>query len=653
MLRAIDTEECVQINVNLVPSGTFLHKLLLSDTKFHVNKDEKGNTITGSKYKDLVILQKYLHEGYVGDKVEKCLLQLDYFGIYTSKCEYNSDFHKIKLEEDWFRRVLYNPEFDPKVCKPEFKNISNQIHSCDFQCIPLTDEILESFTLMSNVHYLLARNFYGKENSKVSTFLQSYINRHENKVIPSHIYLLHSYPRLYVKYEKEGTETIINTIQKVNDQFLKRDKMFNNQVIRENFRYRRPRMFNYDEYEKQKAWYGRFTYYQDNVLSRTISSKWKNTLNEMQTKFQKTRFNEIFTDMENFWDNVLLAGGSVLNLIISCNIITDYDIFFYGISKKEATKKVLDIIHHTKKYCKRKSQTLYVTRTEKSITLTIKKFICIQLILRLYSSVSEIIHGFDVDCSCVGYTGSTKTFYLTKRSHYSIMNMNNTIDFDRASPTYEPRLSKYQQRGFSTNIPKPLSVEKINLTLDIEEIHKYRNSTKEYKELSYKIYKKHCVIEKYKITDKKAYEQELSIFNKEHSQKYPPLRGIEILMYEHEITRHKSLKFLADYSVYAKRINYEFKDFIYRQNGKNEIVSYTQIFHPEINDIFTIDITSDLRISDFKISLSNHIKWKTTQPGEQFTSTFHKTVLNDVRIWYQNRFLLKELKEEDVEKIHE
>ncbi len=66
--------------------------------------------------------------------------------------------------------------------------------------------------------------------------------------------------------------------------------------------------------------------------------------------------------------------------------------------------------------------------------------------LRIYKSVSEILTGFDVDCSCAAYDG--KQVYLTPRALQSYMTQANHIDLSRRSPSYENRLSKYSHRGF-------------------------------------------------------------------------------------------------------------------------------------------------------------------------------------------------------------
>ena len=74
-----------------------------------------------------------------------------------------------------------------------------------------------------------------------------------------------------------------------------------------------------------------------------------------------------------------------------------------------------------------------------------------QIVLRIYNSISEILTGFDVDCSCAAYDGSQ--VYASPRALGAYMTQVNTIDLTRRSPSYENRLSKYAHRGFEVYWP--------------------------------------------------------------------------------------------------------------------------------------------------------------------------------------------------------
>jgi hypothetical protein len=74
-----------------------------------------------------------------------------------------------------------------------------------------------------------------------------------------------------------------------------------------------------------------------------------------------------------------------------------------------------------------------------------------KIVLRIYKSVSEILTGFDIDCSGAAYDG--KQVYCTPRALQSYMTQINHIDLSRRSPSYENRLSKYSHRGFEVYWP--------------------------------------------------------------------------------------------------------------------------------------------------------------------------------------------------------
>jgi ankyrin repeat protein len=75
----------------------------------------------------------------------------------------------------------------------------------------------------------------------------------------------------------------------------------------------------------------------------------------------------------------------------------------------------------------------------------------VQIVLRLYDSISQIITGFDVDCACVAYDGNQ--VYAAPRALAAFMTQCNRVDLSRRSPSYENRLSKYSRRGFEVHWP--------------------------------------------------------------------------------------------------------------------------------------------------------------------------------------------------------
>ncbi|ROV91315.1 hypothetical protein VSDG_07762 [Cytospora chrysosperma] len=140
------------------------------------------------------------------------------------------------------------------------------------------------------------------------------------------------------------------------------------------------------------------------------------------------------------WDNVVASGFCPAS---------DVDLFLYGMTEEEAIKKISQIETMIRDSILTETTTV---RTKNAIT------ICsqyptrhIQIVLRIYKNVSEILTGFDIDCSGAAYDG--KQVYCTPRALQSYITQINHIDLSRRSPSYENRLSKYSHRGFEVYWP--------------------------------------------------------------------------------------------------------------------------------------------------------------------------------------------------------
>lgn len=169
------------------------------------------------------------------------------------------------------------------------------------------------------------------------------------------------------------------------------------------------------------------------------------------------------------WSNVVASGSSVVNTILPvperyrdskralrefyhekfCPA-SDVDLFIYGLTEDQAIEKIKQIETRIRDSILTETTTV---RTKNAIT------ICsqyptrhIQIVLRIYKNVSEILTGFDIDCSGAAYDG--KQVYCTPRALQSYITQINHIDLSRRSPSYENRLSKYSHRGFEVYWPE-------------------------------------------------------------------------------------------------------------------------------------------------------------------------------------------------------
>jgi ankyrin repeat protein len=123
---------------------------------------------------------------------------------------------------------------------------------------------------------------------------------------------------------------------------------------------------------------------------------------------------------------------------------SDVDLFIYGLTEEQAIEKINQIEIKVRDSILSETTTI---RTKHAITIASQyPTRHVQIVLRLYKSVSEILAGFDVDCSCVAYDG--KQVWASPRAITAFMTQINTIDLSRRSPSYENRLSKYSHRGF-------------------------------------------------------------------------------------------------------------------------------------------------------------------------------------------------------------
>ncbi|KAJ5078547.1 ankyrin repeat ph and sec7 domain containing protein secg-related [Anaeramoeba ignava] len=214
------------------------------------------------------------------------------------------------------------------------------------------------------------------------------------------------------------------------------------------------------------------------LQDQTISNKkCINSFDEFKRNF------EVFTEGQfRFlnWKNCFVAGGSILASLMpipdkfdESNLTrrnyfhdeaysnSDVDIFLYGINDpEEANEKLKEIFKTISETIPFKA---IAFRSRHAVTIVSQyPYRHIQIILRLYKSISEILMGFDVDsCSC-GFDG--EKVWMTPRCHNSLIHRYNTIDMTRRSPTYETRLAKYGSRGFSVLVPF-LDRSKIDISL--------------------------------------------------------------------------------------------------------------------------------------------------------------------------------------------
>ncbi|EDU40091.1 Ankyrin repeat domain protein [Pyrenophora tritici-repentis] len=189
------------------------------------------------------------------------------------------------------------------------------------------------------------------------------------------------------------------------------------------------------------------------------------SLKEFQKNFQLFSESSL-VDMD--WSNVVVAGSAVVTSLLpvpeehnrSKRALREYyhqqlapasdvDLFLYGLTEEQAVEKIKQIEQRIRDSILTETTTV---RTKNAITIASQyPTRHVQIVLRIYRSISEILTCFDVDCSCAAYDGSQ--VYASPRALAAYMTQINTIDLTRRSPSYENRLSKYSHRGFEIYWP--------------------------------------------------------------------------------------------------------------------------------------------------------------------------------------------------------
>ncbi|KAK0448182.1 ankyrin repeat protein [Armillaria borealis] len=168
------------------------------------------------------------------------------------------------------------------------------------------------------------------------------------------------------------------------------------------------------------------------------------------------------------WNNVVAAGGSVLTCLTplpeSATVskratrkfyhsnaypTSDVDLFLWGMTPSEAEAKIIKIYEAV-----RDSVPWDVTCIRTKHTVSIHSqypYRSVQIVLRLYTSPSEILTGFDIDAPCCAYDG--EHVWANPRAIVAMMRQCNTVDMTRRSPSYEVRLAKYSSRAFEVYVP--------------------------------------------------------------------------------------------------------------------------------------------------------------------------------------------------------
>ncbi len=156
---------------------------------------------------------------------------------------------------------------------------------------------------------------------------------------------------------------------------------------------------------------------------------------------------------------LILAGGSIARLADADgphDLYThDFDLFICPslLSSRMTANgtKSSDYLLNIIEYVRRK----FVKIVYNGNTITCKNQedeYVVQIILREYTCISQLLHGFDIGSACAAFDGNS--FYMTGLGHFAFKYGYNIVDMAMRSTTYEARLAKYHRLNFGIIFPK-------------------------------------------------------------------------------------------------------------------------------------------------------------------------------------------------------
>lgn len=186
---------------------------------------------------------------------------------------------------------------------------------------------------------------------------------------------------------------------------------------------------------------------------------------------------------------MIAAGGAVCQALHQTPKwqYNDLDFFLVGLTEEEAKNKINALADHLylNQIHNRSAggRQLMVQRTQRCITFGIISrnglliSTPIQVVLRLFSTISEVLHCFDLGSSAIADDGTN--LYFSSLGKFAQEIGYNILDLSRRQASYEYRIQKYMNRGFGLIVP---DLDLIQIACDVAVREKAKTSDRDNQE---------------------------------------------------------------------------------------------------------------------------------------------------------------------------
>lgn len=156
-------------------------------------------------------------------------------------------------------------------------------------------------------------------------------------------------------------------------------------------------------------------------------------------------------------NGLVLAGGSVTALIhgyrdaaprwdqYAAELYSDFDLFLVGHPDERSVLAMLDRLAEA-------LDAMTVFRTQSSVTFFSAGYPPVQVILRHYSHVAEVLHGFDLGACAFAWDGAR--VFTTRMGRFASERGANILNLASHRRSYESRVKRYMRRGWALALPE-------------------------------------------------------------------------------------------------------------------------------------------------------------------------------------------------------